>query len=155
MMTLYWRRGATTLLCFIRFYRFNFRLFLAFAVYAWCVLLPVNKNGGGYEEDNSFEVWSMANVSQGSKLCWLHLLGIYLLTAVTVWFLESEYVHYAKMRHKYLRNEGSNLRTVLVEGIPHRMRTNLTLSTYFQTLYPGSVQSVSLAQNLDILTQPY
>ena len=66
---------------------------------------------------------------------------------------ESEYVHYAKMRHKYLRNEGSNLRTVLVEGIPHRMRTNLTLSTYFQTLYPGSVQSVSLAQNLEVLTR--
>ena len=32
------------------------------------------------------------------------------------------------------------------------MRTNLTLSTH-QTLYPGSVHSVSLAQNLDILTQ--
>lgn len=147
------QKGGYDTLSFIRFYRFNFRLFLAFAVYAWCVLLPVNRNGGGYEEDNSFEVWSMANISQGSGLCWLHLLGIYLLTGVTVWMLESEYVHYAKMRHKYLSNEGPNLRTVLVEGIPHKMRTNITLSTYFQTLYPGSVQSVSLAQNLGVLTQ--
>ena len=39
-------KGGYDVLCFIRFYRFNFRLFLAFAVYAWCVLLPVNKNGG-------------------------------------------------------------------------------------------------------------
>lgn len=145
-------KGGYDTLCFVRFYRFNFKLFLAFALYAWCVLLPVNRNGGGYEEDNSFEVWSMANISQGSELCWLHLLGIYLLTAVTVWFLESEYVHYAKMRHEYLRNEGPNLRTVLVEGIPHKMRTNITLSTYFQTLYPGSVHSVSIAQNLGVLT---
>ena len=153
----YIAEGGYDVLAFIRFYRFNFRLFLSFAVYAWAVLLPVNGTGTmQYVDDdlvdiNSFEQWSMSNIATGSEMCWFHTLGIFILTALMVYFLENEYLHYAKMRHKFLRSEAANLRTVMVEGIPHKMRTNITLSTYFQTIYPGAVASVSLAQNLSVL----
>lgn len=43
------------------------------------------------------------------------------------------------------------MRTVLVEGIPHKMRTNVTLATYFEALYPNAVLSVRVAQNLSYL----
>lgn len=148
-------KGGYDILAFIRFYRFNFRLFLSFAVYAWAVLLPVNYSGTVQYSDivdiNSFEVWSMSNIATGSAMCWFHTLGIFLLSGLMVYFLENEYLHYAKCRHKFLRSEAANLRTVMVEGIPHKMRTNITLSTYFQTIYPGAIASVSLAQNLSVL----
>ena len=45
----------------------------------------------------------MTNVPQGSSRCWFHLLGIYLLSGITIYFLEREFVIYAKYRHIYLR----------------------------------------------------
>lgn len=148
-------KGGYDVMAFIRFYRFNFRLFLAFAIYAWAVLLPVNASGDNSDSTdiNSFQIWSMSNIATGSAMCWFHAVGIVLLSILTVYFLENEYLHYAKYRHKFLRSEGANLRTVMVEGIPHKMRTNVTLSTYFQTIYPGAVASVSLAQNLTVIEE--
>lgn len=51
----------------------------------------------------SYNRWSMTNVSQGSSLCWLHLFGIYLVTAITVYYIEQEFIVYAKVRHDFLR----------------------------------------------------
>lgn len=40
---------------------------------------------------------------------------------------------------------------MLVEGIPNKFRSPLTLATYFEVLYPGAVAHVKLAQNLKFL----
>ncbi len=45
----------------------------------------------------------MTNIPQGSARCWFHLVGIYVFTGVTIYFLEREFVIYAKYRHIYLR----------------------------------------------------
>ncbi len=42
----------------------------------------------------------------------------------------------------------AHLRTVLVEGIPHKFRSTVTLAKYFEALYPNAVMHVKLAQNL-------
>ena len=102
---------------------------------------------------NSFEIWSMTNISQESRLCWFHFFGICILTWVTIFFVEKEYVIYAKYRHLYLRRRNARLRTVLVEGIPHKMRSNVTLATYFEALYPNAIVCVRLAQDLRQLEQ--
>lgn len=102
---------------------------------------------------NSFEIWSMTNISQGSRLCWFHFFGICILTWVTIFFVEKEYVIYAKYRHIYLRRKDARLRTVIVEGIPHKMRSNVTLATYFEALYPNAIVCVRLAQDLRQLEQ--
>jgi hypothetical protein len=62
-----------------------------------------HRTGGSNADSNSFEVWSMTNISQGSDRCWFHLIGIYILTGITIYFLEKEFVFYAKHRHMYLR----------------------------------------------------
>ena len=93
----------------------------------------------------------MTNLKQGSDRCWFHLVGIYLLTLITIYFLEKEFVVYAKYRHAYLRQRHAHLRTVLVEGIPNKMRSTITLATYFETLYPNAVLSVRLGQDLQYL----
>ena len=144
-------KGGYDVLFFIRFYRISFKIFLCFAIYAWGVLLPINGTGNAATDDNSFELWSMTNIKQGSSRCWYHLIGIYILTGITIYFLEKEFVVYAKHRHIYLRQRRAHLRTVLVEGIPHKMRSTVTLATYFEALYPNSVLSVRLGQDLRYL----
>ena len=141
-------KGGYDILFFIRFYRLSFKIFLCFAVYAWGILLPINGTGSAVTDDNTFELWSMTNIPQGSSRCWYHLTGIYILTGLTIYFLEKEFVVYAKYRHIYLRQRRAHLRTVLVEGIPHKMRSTVTLAAYFDTLYPGAVLSVRLGQDL-------
>ncbi len=145
------KKGGYDILFFIRFYRLAFRIFIYFSIYAWGVLLPINWSADGDSGANSFEVWSMTNIPQGSSRCWYHLIGIYLLTGSTIYFLEQEFVVFTKHRHVYLRQRHAHLRTVLVEGIPHKMRSTVTLGTYFETLYPNAIANVKLGQDLRYL----
>ena len=144
--------GGFDILSFIRFYRLNFQVFFMFAIYAWFVLIPINSVGGNdYAKSNLFDAFSMTNISQGSNKCWFHLFGTVLLSLITVYYLEKEFVFYAKHRHKYLAQRRTHLRTVLVEGIPFKMRSNVTLSAYFNALYPNSVLRVRVGQDLSEL----
>ena len=75
-------KGGYDILAFIRFYRFNFRLFAVFAAYAWIVLLPVNATGDMKSMPNvnvnSFQVWSMSNIPSKMLLLvsriWYHFI---------------------------------------------------------------------------------
>ena len=149
------QKGGFDTLSFIRFYRVCVRIFVTYSVYAFVVLLPVNGTGnaiGSSEQKvDSFQRWSMTNIEQASSRTWFHLTGIFLLTAVTVYYLENEFVYYAKSRHRYLRQRHAHLRTVLVEGIPHKMRSQTTLALYFEVMYPNAVENVRLAQDLSEL----
>lgn len=147
-------KGGFDILTFIRFYRLNCKIFLIFSVYAFSVLLPINVTDAGdstSQTTDTFQVWSMSNISQGSWRCWYHLLGLYLLTAIMIYFLEKEFMLYASNRHKYLRQHHVHLRTVLVEGIPFKMRSNVTLGLYFEVMYPNGVQRTQLGQNIQTL----
>ncbi len=139
--------GGFDTLTFIRFYRLNYKIFGVFAIFAMLVLLPVNGSALAPDID-SFQRWSMTNIKEKSLRCWYHLVGICLLTGITIYYLEQEFLFYARHRHRYLRQRHAHLRTVLVEGIPHKMRSNKTLAMYFEVMYPNAVQNVRLAQDL-------
>jgi hypothetical protein len=143
-------KGGYDILFFIRFYRLAFKIFAFFAIYAWGVLLPINGTSHGANQ-NSFQIWSMTNIQEGSGRCWFHLVGIYILTGITIYFLEKEFVFYAKHRHIYLRQRHAHLRTVLVEGIPNQLRSTTTLATYFEMMYPNQVHAVHCGQDLQFL----
>jgi hypothetical protein len=145
-------KGGFDTLSFIRFYRLNTRIFATFAIFAFLVLLPVNAFGAGTDSKvDSFQEWSMTNIKQNSSLLCYHVIGMYLLTGITIYYLENEFIFYAVCRHKFLRQRRTHLRTVLVEGIPQKMRSSVTLSLYFEALYPNCVEDVHLAQDLTIL----
>ncbi len=146
-------KGGFDILTFIRFYRLNFKIFLIFSFYAFSVLIPINGTGVNTASStiDTFQRWSMTNIAQGSWRCWYHLLGLYLLTAITIYFLEKEFMYYASNRHKYLRQRHAHLRTVLVEGIPSKMKSNVTLGLYFEVMYPNGVQTSRLGQDIRTL----
>eukprot|EP01041_Mallomonas_annulata_P009540 gene9540-19834_t len=136
----------------IRFYHLALRIFVDFCIYAFIVLMPINRTGDSSATDlNSFDIWTMSNIDQNSPRLWAHIIGLYVLTFITTYHLEKEFTVYSKYRHLYLQQRKTHLRTVLVEGIPRILRSNATLATYFDLLYPHSIQHVQLCQNIKYL----
>lgn len=144
-------KGGYDILFFIRFYKLSFKIFAFFSIYSFGVLLPLNATGDDNNTLNRFEQWSMNNIPQNSWRLWFHLLGIFFLSLITVWFLDREFTIYAKHRHNYLRQRKPHIRTVMVQGIPSKLRSTVTLATYFETLYPEAVANVRLCQDLNHL----
>jgi hypothetical protein len=102
------------------------------------------------------------------------LFGIYLVSAITVYYIEQEFIVYAKIRHDFLRQVSmhlhpigflhiliicfvllsqttAHLRTVLIEGIPHKLRSPRTLRAYLNHLYPDSVRHIRVGVNIRYL----
>lgn len=145
-------KAGYDVLYFIRFYKLSFKIFASVAIYTLIVILPINyTGGGGAESQNEFEAFSMNNIPTNSWRLWVHLVGIFILTFVTTYYLDREFVIYAKHRHNYLRQKHAHLRTVFVEGIPSKLRSTVTLATYFETLYPNGILNVRLCQDLAYL----
>ncbi|CAM9285048.1 unnamed protein product, partial [Heterosigma akashiwo] len=84
---------------------------------------------------------------------WFHVVGMYLLTAITMWQLVVEFRTYTRLRHEFLRRRRALFRSVLVEEVPRPLRSQATLRAYFEKLYPGQVVEVFLCQRLEALTR--
>ena len=130
------------------------------SVFSFLVLMPLNFTGGGRARANDlkgyvdsllftdFLRFSMANISSGSNLLWIHCIGAYLLTIIVVKELLTEYNAYSSIRHRYLLSKEPHLRTVLVSNIPRHLRSPRKIGTYFRHVYPEAVKSVTICQNL-------
>ncbi|CAM9948657.1 unnamed protein product [Ectocarpus fasciculatus] len=142
---------------FLRFYAVAFKVFALFAPYGLLVLIPINVMETPSDSDqsqtniNTFNRLSMSNVQHYNPCMWLHALGIYLLSALAMYFLVVEYRYYTNLRHRFLRRKSTHLRTIVVQGVPREMRSDSKLFTYFNTLYPEEVVNVHIPQNLSRL----
>jgi len=77
-------------------------------------------------------------------LLWLSVLGLVFCTAVTLWFLQTEYKHVVKLRGLYWRSNPPQLYTVLIDDIPSHLDFNstTTVADHFDKLFPGQVYKV-------------
>lgn len=139
-------------LMYIRFHWLGLRIFGIFAVYGLCVLIPVNALGSNGEQ-SLFNTLTLSNIADGSNTMWFHVVGMYLLTAITMWQLVVEFRTYTRLRHEFLRRRRALFRSVLVEEVPRPLRSQATLRAYFEKLYPGQVVEVFLCQRLEALTR--
>ena len=147
-------------LIFLRFHRLALRCIVKMSVFSFLVLMPLNFHGGGrakaydlkgYVDSllfTDFLRFSMANISSGSNLLWIHCIGAYLLTIIVIKELLTEYNAYSSIRHRYLLSKEPHLRTVLVSNIPRHLRSPRKIGTYFRHVYPEAVKSVTICQNL-------
>eukprot|EP00752_Nemacystus_decipiens_P006507 g5859.t1 len=141
---------------FLRFYAVAFKVFALFAPYGLLVLIPVNLHENKADERhesniNTFNRLSMSNIQHYDSRMWLHAIGMYLLSALAMYFLVVEYRYYTNLRHRFLRRKSAHLRTIVVQGVPREMRSDSKLFTYFNTLYPEEVVNVHIPQNLSVL----
>ena len=152
-------------LIFIRFHRLALRCIVKMSVFSFVVLLPLNFTGSGHANAKDlkgyvgslfftdFLRFTMANVSGGSPRLWVHCFAAYLLTAIVVRELLSEYETFNSIRHTYLLSREPHLRTVLVTNIPRHLRSRAKINSYFRHVYPQAVQQVVLCQNVMTLEQ--
>ncbi|CAM9750160.1 unnamed protein product, partial [Phaeothamnion confervicola] len=138
----------------LRFYKLAFKVFAIFSVYGLAVIVPTNVQGGLRTSEhvqttiNTFNQLSMSNIQHYDSKMWVHAAGLWLLSAVTMYYLFVEYQFYTSLRHEYLRRKAAHLRTIVVEGVPSSMRTPSKLFAYFNTLYPNDVVCVHAPQDL-------
>jgi len=70
-------------LFYIRFYKLALNILVDFSIYAFIVIMPINRTGGFSHKDihlNSFDVWTMSNIAQTSDRLWAHVIGLIVLS---------------------------------------------------------------------------
>jgi Late exocytosis, associated with Golgi transport/Cytosolic domain of 10TM putative phosphate transporter len=139
-------------LVYIRMYLLAAKIAAAVAVYAWCVILPINVLGGNAPDSavplNNFSLLSMSNIASGSPRLWAHVGGILLLTLSAYYFLNGEFTTCMRLRHAYLKLRAPHLRTVMLDNVPAELRGAAQLFVYFNHLYTDSVDAVACMQDL-------
>ncbi len=145
---------------FLRYIRLCSRATLTTAVWFFIILVPLYATGGG--DETGWYKYSMKNIAVSNDLdeslrLWTPVLLMYLQTAYTVYLLTEEYSHYLELRMQYLSTTiptasstviPQHHYSIIVENIPTRLRTDVALRSYFQSLFPNKVHSASIIMNL-------
>ncbi|XP_035548986.1 CSC1-like protein RXW8 isoform X1 [Juglans regia] len=116
--------GGMDAAVFLRMVVFSIRIFSVAVVICFFLILPVNYHGQEMRHKRipleSLEVFTIANVKEGSKWLWTHCLALYIITCSACILLYFEYKSIAKMRLKHITGAPPNPShfTVLVRSIP-------------------------------------
>jgi hypothetical protein len=91
---------------------------------------------------------SAANVSKGSWRMWVPSCFAYLFTGFIFFVMKQEYRHFLELRMDFLARGSSHVikqhhYSLLVENIPHELRSEKALFDYFNKLFPGKVHSAA------------
>jgi len=112
----------------------------------WCmaILAPVYATAGG-ETEGWYHI-SLANVPDQSKIFWLTTVFIWLLSIYVFYVMDKEIQHYVQVRMEFCAKGDIDIHpyqrySIMIENIPHELRSNTALYDYFNTLFPGKVHS--------------
>jgi len=137
---------------FLRYVRLCFRITFTSALWGMIILWPVYATGDGGAKGWYF--LSMANLSQGSQRLWVPTCFIWLQTMYVIFLMSEEYKHYLECRVDFLsRGEGmvtsqQHMYSLIVERIPHELRSDRALYDYFNRLFPHKIHSTAVVLNL-------
>ncbi|KAL5700276.1 hypothetical protein ACHQM5_025743 [Ranunculus cassubicifolius] len=155
--------GGLDAVVFFRILLFSIRIFSIAAVICLLLVLPLNYYGQQKRihkeiHAESLDVFTIANVQEGSRGLWAHCLALYIITLSSFFLLYSEYQNIARMRVTYVTGSHTNPShfTILVRAIPWSVKetysdsvkkffTNYHASTYLshQMAYrSGTVQKL-------------
>jgi hypothetical protein len=137
---------------FLRYVRLCFRITFTSALWGMIILWPVYASGDGGAAGWYF--LSMANITQGSQRLWAPTIFIWLQTLYVLFLMNQEYEHYLECRVDFLaRGDGmvtsqQHMYSLIVERIPHELRSDRALYDYFHRLFPRKVYSTAVVLNL-------
>ena len=137
---------------FLRYIRLCFRISVTSALWGMIILWPVYSSGDGGAKGWYF--LSMANLQQGSNLIWVPTIFLWLQTLYVIFLMNEEYKHYLECRVDFLaRGEGvvnshQHMYSLMIERIPHELRSDRALYDYFNRLFPRKVHSAAVVLNL-------
>ncbi|XP_031247425.1 CSC1-like protein RXW8 isoform X2 [Pistacia vera] len=127
----------------------SIRIFCIAAVICIFLVLPVNYYGKDMIHkkisSESLEVFTIANVKEGSKWLWAHCLALYIISCSACFLLYFEYKSITKMRLAYITRSILNPShfTVLVRAVPWSPEQSYSDSVreYFMNYYASSYLS--------------
>jgi hypothetical protein len=135
---------------FVRYIRMCFQVTAVSAVWAMVVLWPTYIVGDN-EGAHGLYLISMANLPQGDWKLWIPTVFMYFVTTYIMFVMNCEYKHWIECRQEFL----SGLKgtsdvhpqqgyTLMVEDIPHELRSDQALHDYFEELFPNKVHSAKI-----------
>ncbi|KAK0576270.1 hypothetical protein LWI29_014767 [Acer saccharum] len=131
---------------FLKIIVFSIRIFCIASVVCLFLVLPVNYYGKQMIHkqipSESLEVFSIANVREGSKWLWSHCFALYIISCAACALLYFEYKSVTKMRLEHITGSlrSPNYFTILVRGIPLASEESYSDSVgkYFMNYYASS-----------------
>lgn len=138
---------------FLRYIRMNLRICAVTSFWALLILVPVYATGVNQSGEEGWYHVSVANVSKGSWRMWVPSVFAYLFTGFIFFVMKQEYRHFLELRMDFLARGSSHVHpqhhySLLVENIPHDLRSEQALYDYFNKLFPGKIHSASVLLNL-------
>ena len=111
------------------------------------ILIPLYiTQGNGERVTDPIETLSLVYMvgSLNGDLLIIPCLMVYLFTAVGVYLIHREHSRLVYLKREYFSTEDASSFSVLVQRIPPELATVDALYRYFESLYPGSVNSVNI-----------
>lgn len=137
---------------FLRYIRMNLRICTVTCIWAFLILIP--SYIGGYNNDQTgWYHLSVANLRDNSWRLWIPAFFAYFFSGFVLFVMKQEYRHFLELRMDFLARGTSFINpqhhySLMVENIPHELRSEKALSDYFESLFPGKVHSTSMVLNL-------
>ena len=137
---------------FLRYVRLCFRITFTSAIWGLIILWPVYATADGGAQGWYF--LSMANITQGDSRLWIPTIFQWFTTVYVIFLMSEEYKHYLECRVDFLaRGDGmvtsqQHMYSLIVERIPHELRSDRALYDYFNRLFPRKVYSTAVVLNL-------
>ncbi len=137
---------------FLRYIRMNLRICSVTCIWAFLILIP--SYVGGYNNDQ--KGWyhlSVANLRDNSWRLWIPTTFAYFFSGFVLFVMKQEYRHFLELRMDFLARGTTFVNpqhhySLMIENIPHELRSEKALSDYFEALFPGKVHSTSMVLNL-------
>mmetsp|Transcript_28604 Transcript_28604/g.77462 ORF Transcript_28604/g.77462 Transcript_28604/m.77462 type:complete len:1097 (+) Transcript_28604:157-3447(+) len=137
---------------FLRYIRMNLRICSVTCIWAFIVLIPTYATGYNNDQEGWYHM-SVANLREKSWRLWIPTIFAYSFSGFVCFVMKQEYRHFLELRMDFLARGTTFINpqhhySLMVENIPHELRSEKALSDYFESLFPGKVHSTSIVLNL-------
>jgi hypothetical protein len=121
----------------VQFANMGMMTFASIGIPMLLIIAPMHIFLGGNRAGDDYLSWQgFANVEQGSFLCWVHAIVVWMVVLLVdsqIYYCQEQFI---KLRVRWLETlPHLEACTVLVEGIPLRCRTNNLLTKFFNRMF--------------------
>ncbi|ORE03576.1 DUF221-domain-containing protein [Rhizopus microsporus var. microsporus] len=120
------------------------KIFGLCSIFGVIVLIPISATAKNNEKSMSdIEKISITHTEDGDLRLIAFLVFTYFVTIVTLYYLTQSYYNYVYLHAKYMLNQSKQMvsRSVIITGIPERLRSDQALAEYYENLGIGPVES--------------
>ncbi|GAN04213.1 DUF221-domain-containing protein [Mucor ambiguus] len=133
-------------LLMLKFVTMGIKIFAVCTLFGIIVFIPITMTSDYTHLGNvtsPLDRISISVIEDGSNKIIAYLIFAYFFTFVTFFFLNRNYNDYIYLRAKYLLKQSKSMvsRSVIVTGIPDRLRSDQALADYYENLGVGPVES--------------